>query len=122
MSFVRNIFSFMVVGMTLVASNAVGTEPLLKFHDVFVGGTEGYHTFRIPAITTSKSGALLAFAEGRVSRSDHARNDIVMKRSKDHGVTWEALLVTASDGDNSLNNPCVVVVRDAALHGWRGRL
>lgn len=87
-------------------------EQVLKFHDVFTGGEEGYHTYRIPAITSTKSGALLAFAEGRVSRSDHAHNDIVMKRSRDNGATWEPVQVTASAGDNSLNNPCVVVVRE----------
>ena len=33
--------------------------------NVFVSGTEGYHTFRIPAIETSPDGTLLAFAEAR---------------------------------------------------------
>jgi sialidase-1 len=103
---------FSTLLMCIVAFTATADEALLKFTDVFVGGEEGYHTYRIPAITTTKSGALLAFAEGRVSRSDHARNDIVLKRSRDNGATWEPVKLVAEAGENSLNNPCVVVVRE----------
>ncbi len=79
--------------------------------DVFTSGAEGYHTFRIPAAVVTGKGTVLAFAEGRAARADHAENDIVMKRSTDGGKTWGRLLVLAEDGKNSLNNPCVVVVR-----------
>lgn len=78
--------------------------------DVYVGQEEGYHTYRIPAVATTTQGTILALAEGRTSRSDHARNDIVLKRSLDSGDTWEDLQVIAEDGKNSLNNPCVVVL------------
>lgn len=80
--------------------------------DVFVGGEEGYHTYRIPAVATTTRGTVLAFAEGRSSRLDHARNDIVLKRSEDNGMTWKPVQVLAEDGRNSLNNPCVVVLPD----------
>ena len=33
--------------------------------DVFVSGTEGYHTFRIPALLVTPDGTLLAICEGR---------------------------------------------------------
>ena len=36
---------------------------------IFLSGTEGYKTFRIPAIVTTNSGKILAFAEGRVKGS-----------------------------------------------------
>lgn len=107
------LFLWLPLLMALMCVSTVrADEAKLSFQDVFVGGEEGYHTYRIPAITTTKSGALLAFAEGRVTRSDHAQNDIVMKRSRDNGVTWEPVKVIASDGENSLNNPCVLVVRE----------
>jgi sialidase-1 len=85
----------------------------LDMVDVFVGGEDGYHTYRIPAVAATPSGTVLAFAEGRVSRSDHARNDIVLKRSTDNGSTWGDLQVVAADGTNSLNNPCVVVLPES---------
>ena len=37
-------------------------EPLLSHIDVFVSGTHGYHSFRIPAIESAADGSLLAFA------------------------------------------------------------
>lgn len=80
--------------------------------DVFVNQEEGYAMYRIPALWYSSGGVFLAFAEGRTSISDHASNDIVLKRSLDDGVTWEPLQIVASDGDNSLNNPLVVEIRE----------
>lgn len=80
--------------------------------DVFISGREGYHTFRIPSVVVTQEGTVLAFAEGRASRSDHAQNDIVLKRSTDGGRTWGPLEIVAEDGKNSLNNPCAVVVRE----------
>ena len=77
--------------------------------DVFIEGSE-YPSFRIPSIVVSKQGTLLAFAEGRNKRSDHAANDIVLKRSTDGGKTWGKLILVAEDGGNSLNNPQAVVV------------
>ncbi|MCE9548714.1 MAG: glycoside hydrolase, partial [Planctomycetia bacterium] len=56
-------------------------------------------------------GTLLAMAEGRARLKDIAENDLVLKRSTDGGRTWGPLIVVAEDGDNSLNNPLLVVVR-----------
>lgn len=94
--------------------NLLGTAALAEpeFADVFVGGTEGYHTYRIPAVAVTQNGVAVAFAEGRSATKDHAENDIVLKRSTDGGRTWSALRVLAEDGENALNNPCVVVLRE----------
>jgi sialidase-1 len=78
--------------------------------DVFVNGQEGYPQYRIPAILYTQKGTLLAFSEGRASISDHAANDIVLKRSTDNGKTWLPLQVVAEDGENCLSNPEVVQV------------
>ncbi|MBT7465874.1 MAG: exo-alpha-sialidase [Bacteroidetes bacterium] len=76
--------------------------------DVFSAGEEGYHTYRIPALWMSSKGSILAFAEGRESKSDHAANDIVLKRSQDNGASWNKMQVVAEMGDDCLNNPLIV--------------
>ncbi|MET9928742.1 MULTISPECIES: sialidase family protein [unclassified Streptomyces] len=80
----------------------------------FEANTEGYRCFRIPALVTTTSGALLAFAEGRVSTcADIGHNDIVMKKSTDGGRSWGPLKVVAGTGDQDAHgNPAPVV--DAA--------
>ncbi|MCP3915009.1 MAG: exo-alpha-sialidase [bacterium] len=95
---------------------SVPVPPAPTFTDVFVSGA-GYHTFRIPSILTTGAGTLLAFAEGRQSTSDHAQNDIVMRRSTDGGASWGPLVTLHDDGGNSLNNPCVVEVREGVHAG-----
>jgi sialidase-1 len=77
---------------------------------VFISGTEGYKSFRIPAIVKAKNGDLLAFCEGRV----HGSNDfgdikIVLKRSADNGKTWSSLQVVASNDTLQAGNPAPVV-------------
>ena len=73
---------------------------------------DAYAAIRIPAIVQSKSGALLAFAEGRPVDHDHGKNDIVLRRSTDGGKTWGAVQVIAESGDDSLNDPCVIALSD----------
>lgn len=77
---------------------------------VFQKGTEGYSCFRIPALVQTKSGALLAFAEGRKNNcSDEGDIDLVMRRSTDTGKTWSKLAVIWSDGGNTCGNPAPIV-------------
>ncbi|MBI5381911.1 MAG: exo-alpha-sialidase [Opitutae bacterium] len=93
----------------LLAGTAVARAELTEVV-VFRSETEGYHTFRIPAIVRAPNGDLLAFAEGRKnSRSDTGDIDLVMKRSRDAGKTWGALQILWDDGANTCGNPCVVV-------------
>ncbi|MEZ4824699.1 MAG: sialidase family protein [Bacteroidia bacterium] len=91
------------------------TGNLPDYHDVFVSGKEGYHTYRIPSVVCTRSGILLAFAEGRINVSDHAQNDLVMKRSTDGGLTWGPLVVLQQEGENSLNNPQAVVLNNGQI-------
>lgn len=77
---------------------------------VFRSETEGYNTFRIPAIVRAPNGDLLAFAEGRKnSRSDTGDIDLLLKRSGDGGKTWGPIQVLWDDGTNTCGNPCPVV-------------
>ena len=77
---------------------------------VFESGKEGYHTFRIPSIITTKNGTLIAFCEGRKnSSSDTGNIDLVMKKSNDNGLSWSSLKIIWSDGDNTCGNPTAIV-------------
>ncbi|KPI25329.1 hypothetical protein OK074_6943 [Actinobacteria bacterium OK074] len=78
----------------------------------FRAGTGGYASYRIPAVVRAKSGALLAFCEGRVdSAKDWGHIDIVLKRSTDGGLTWGLLQVVAQNGAADLaGNPAPVVL------------
>lgn len=59
------------------------------FVDVFVSGRDNVHTYRIPAMIVSPSGALLVFCEARKQGiGDASPTDMVLKRSLDGGKTW----------------------------------
>ncbi|MEO8027247.1 MAG: sialidase family protein, partial [Bryobacteraceae bacterium] len=76
---------------------------------VFRNGEAGFHTFRIPALLATRTGTLLAFAEGRRdSRGDSGNIDVVLKRSSDHGRTWSALKVVVDRRADTVGNPCPV--------------
>ena len=77
---------------------------------VFISGTEGHKSYRIPAIVSLPNGEMIAFCEGRVNGSnDYGDINIVMKRSSDKGKTW-GTLHTIVDYDNlQAGNPAPVV-------------
>ena len=107
----------MICAVIACSTAATATNPPPQIVDVFVGGQEGYNTFRIPSIVQIAQGRLLAFAEGRTSGDDNGANDLVMKMSDDLGNTWTALRVVDDQPGRSLNNPCVVEVRKGAHAG-----
>ncbi len=83
-----------------------------SFVDVYQVGEAGFHTFRIPALIAARNGTMLAFAEGRrAGASDAGDIDLVVKRSRDGGVTWSALQVIGDNGPNTFGNPCPVLDR-----------
>ncbi|MFJ7219265.1 exo-alpha-sialidase [Amycolatopsis sp. NPDC098790] len=75
----------------------------------FTSGTEGYDTFRIPAVVQAANGALIAFAEGRRdSAGDSGAIQTVSRTSRDGGCTWGSLSVVDSNGDATAGNPTPV--------------
>jgi sialidase-1 len=73
---------------------------------IYKPGDNGYMCFRIPSMITTKTGMLLAFAEGRKKDcSDAGDIDLVLRRSSDGGKTWGALQVVWSDSTNTCGNP-----------------
>ena len=78
--------------------------------------TEGYSAFRIPAVVEARSGAVLAFAEGRKGGlSDAGDIDLVLKRSDDGGCTWGPLQVVWDSGPNTSGNPAPVVTASGRI-------
>lgn len=99
------IFSFFWLGSLILSAATVPT-----FTDMFVSGTDGYHTYRIPAIIVTTNETVLAFCEGRKnSRSDTGKIDLLLKRSTDSGKTWSAQQIVRSDGENVCGNPAPVL-------------
>jgi sialidase-1 len=95
---------------TISAGLQAEVEPGLQLADVFIAKTDGYHTYRIPALLVTREGTFLAFCEGRKgSQSDAGDIDLLVKRSSDGGKTWSAQQVVWDDGANTCGNPCPVV-------------
>ncbi len=97
---------FVIPGFIVLNVFAIAQQKI----PVFVSGTEGYKTFRIPAIIKAPNNDLLAFCEGRVSGSgDFGNIDIVMKRSSDNGKTWSALKIIVDNDSLQAGNSAPVV-------------
>ncbi|MFA6109410.1 MAG: sialidase family protein [Candidatus Latescibacterota bacterium] len=85
---------------------------MLDQQDLFLSGTGGYHTYRIPAILRTRSGALLAFCEGRRHHGhDSGDIDLLLRRSEDGGSTWSPQEAIWADPGNTTGNPCPVLDR-----------
>ena len=72
---------------TSVLAKDVGTMHKVRLYEAGVGG---YYTYRIASLVATKKGTLLAFCAARKNRGgDWDPIDILMRRSTDHGKTWE---------------------------------
>lgn len=77
---------------------------------LFVAGTGGYKSYRIPSVITTTKGTLLAFCEGRKNGAgDTGDIDVLVKRSANEGGTWSEQQVIWDDSINTCGNPCAVV-------------
>ncbi len=111
MNLISSLRTFVLLGACHAAIS--GTATAVTQIDLFKSGTDGYHTYRIPALTVTKTGTLLAFAEGRKDGAgDVGDVDMLLRRSLDGGATWLPVQVLWDDGKNSCANPIVVVERD----------
>jgi sialidase-1 len=97
-------------------NGGVETEIGLTQTPLWTAGEDGYHTYRIPALLTTKDGTLLAFCEGRKDNGrDHGNIDLLVKRSTDGGETWSPHQIVYEEGGDSeltIGNPAPVVDQD----------
>ena len=81
--------------------------------EIFRAGDAGYTRYRIPALLVSAKGTILAFSEARKGKgSDSDEIDLALRRSLDHGKTWERMRIIADDGTRTMNQPTPVLDRD----------
>ena len=108
---------FLSYGSGAGSAEPVGSiEPVAgspEFTNVFVSGTEGVNTYRIPSMLVAPDGSLLVFCEARKeSGADASPTDMVLRRSLDGGKTWLPMQVLVQGkGSEALMNPCPVVDR-----------
>jgi len=108
----RTFSAVVAVAGTLVSASLSMAASELAETELFVSGTDGYHTYRIPALVVTGRGTILAFCEGRkTSRSDSGDIDLVLRRSSDGGRSWTGMQIIADDRAHTMGNPCPVVER-----------
>jgi sialidase-1 len=80
---------------------------------LYQSGRDGFHTYRIPAMTVTRRGTVLAFCEGRKhSRRDSGDIALLVRRSEDGGQSWSEPRCVWDDPGNTCGNPCPVVDRE----------
>jgi sialidase-1 len=95
-----------------VALGLLGCRQVPLSENVFVSGSldplQAYAVYRIPVLSRTRFGTLLAFAEARKSIGDQSSNVLVLRRKVRRSRSWSNQEVVAHDDMASLNNPCVL--------------
>ena len=101
-------------------------EPEWQFN-VFETRTTSDIPYRIPAITTTKNGVVLAIADYRTSRADigSGRIDLHIRTSADNGQNWGDIIkpkvmegdgnTTAGHQEAGFGDPCIVADRESDI-------
>jgi sialidase-1 len=100
MKFISNLTAFLLLSFAALAQES----------RVFGANQEGHAIYRIPSVIVLPNGELLAIAEGRVNGSnDYGDVNLVLKKSKDQGLTWSGLKLLVDHGGFQAGNPAPVV-------------
>ena len=93
------------------ASALPGITPQPNATTVFAAGLAGVACYRIPSITQTDKGTLLAFAEARHSScADSAVQGIAVRRSTDGGRSWSDVATAVGNASYLVGNPTSVYV------------
>ncbi|MEO0341528.1 MAG: sialidase family protein [Bacteroidota bacterium] len=100
---------FILFFASITLSRAQNNLQTFQEQALFENGQWGYACFRIPAIVTAPNGELLAFAEGRKKNCwDFGDVDLVLRRSKDNGLSWSLLELVIDYDTLQAGNPAPV--------------
>jgi sialidase-1 len=89
----------------------------LQKADLFIAGEGGYASYRIPGLVVTKQGTVLAYAEARrTGKSDLDAIDLVLRRSTNHGASWEPMRRLPEAPGPKARNPILVGYKNADPH------
>ena len=104
----RNIIFIALLALTVKGFSQ--SEGIVRSQKIFEAGEEGYYTFRIASLVTTKSGSLLAFCAARKGKGgDWDPINIVMRRSTDSGKTWGKMKMIAQKDSLPCDNATPIV-------------
>jgi sialidase-1 len=101
----------LIIALLVLCLMHVGIASGQAIHETVLwkSSTGNYKGYRIPSAIVTSKGTILAFAEGRNDSGNSGDIDLVLKRSKNNGRTWENEIVVWNDSLNTCGNPCPVV-------------
>eukprot|EP01052_Picozoa_sp_SAG31_P040498 SAG31_NODE_5877_length_2278_cov_3.599358_2_plen_320_part_00 len=107
--------SWLLAATSAAAAAAAGALPVAPaLNNLFVSGTLGVNTFRVPNIVTTTNGTLIAIAQGKLfSHVDNGATSILMRRSDTGGRSWTSPEVILSDPSNSSEFDAVLTYEPA---------
>lgn len=112
---VRAALLFGWVALPFPGLHALAAAPSIKVVDLFHAGEGGYAFYRIPGLVVTAQGVVLAYCEARrEGRSDWEDIDVLLRRSTDGGLTWEAPRKLAEVAGPHRKNPVALAGKYAA--------
>jgi sialidase-1 len=106
---------FIVLIPFILAWTASAAEPAFAQETLFRAGQGAYSNYRIPSVICTTHNTILAFCEGRQTPpgpgNDTGEINLLVRRSRDGGKTFDPPHIVWAEGHNTCGNPCPVVDR-----------